>query len=747
MSSLATSIPSCPNPYPGTYTTGTIGYAYDANGNLSSKISPEPNQQSSSVTVTTTYAYDVLNRVISKSYSDGVTPTASFVYDACPTGGCPSGVSPQYTIGRVVESSAVHAQTFSKSYDTMGRIVEEWQCTPVNCGSTFLPLSYSYDQASDLTSATNGFGVTLSYTYNNATQLTGVASNLSDANHPATLLSSISYTAASLLSGATLGNGDSEGFGYDTRNRLTGVVLSTSSDSTLYDLQVAYTPDSDVLSASDCEGVLVKTTCINGNWSYGYDALNRLTSSTQTSSSAIFGEVSYTYAYDRFGNRWQQNVTSGSGSLTSSLGFTGNNNHIDTYNYDSAGNLLNDGTTAYVYDAENRITTATNSTSGTSTYVYDANGRRVEKSVAGVATDYLYDLSGNQAAMFNSSGTWLRSEIYASGKHLATYTGTGGTTDFDHADWLGTERVEPACPVPSARPSRASRSVTTKPYPAPAPTRAPSTSLAKNATPSPNLDNFDMRYYGSSVGRFMSPDPDNISGQMNPDDPQSWNGYSYTRNNPLLYTDPNGETYQICTTDQNGHQQCTTVSDAQFDQAQQSNGQGGLYLKNGGVYYTDQNGNQVQAGTYVQTDVDLSPFAAGALGGAYQRSARAIGYINDAFDAFFLFVAPAATGGEMPDAPPRFGGGQYGTASTVPSLNGMSRSEADSALKGENPTKVHTTAGGYTQYKFADGSQVWIRPDGGVVRVPAPGTAPAGSRVGPEGDLTMSHNTGEKVGR
>ena len=31
-----------------------------------------------------------------------------------------------------------------------------------------------------------------------------------------------------------------------------------------------------------------------------------------------------------------------------------------------------------------------------------------------------------------------------------------------------------------------------------------------------------------------------------PEDPQSWNGYAYARNNPLKYTDPNGMAYSLC---------------------------------------------------------------------------------------------------------------------------------------------------------------------------------------------------------
>lgn len=46
------------------------------------------------------------------------------------------------------------------------------------------------------------------------------------------------------------------------------------------------------------------------------------------------------------------------------------------------------------------------------------------------------------------------------------------------------------------------------------------------------------RYYGSALGRFSSPDPLLNSGR--PDDPQSWNRYSYVRNNPLGRIDPTG---------------------------------------------------------------------------------------------------------------------------------------------------------------------------------------------------------------
>jgi RHS repeat-associated protein len=53
------------------------------------------------------------------------------------------------------------------------------------------------------------------------------------------------------------------------------------------------------------------------------------------------------------------------------------------------------------------------------------------------------------------------------------------------------------------------------------------------------LDNSVFRYYGSSLGRFMSPDPSGMD-LANPLDPQQLNLYAYARNNPLTFTDPFG---------------------------------------------------------------------------------------------------------------------------------------------------------------------------------------------------------------
>jgi len=55
------------------------------------------------------------------------------------------------------------------------------------------------------------------------------------------------------------------------------------------------------------------------------------------------------------------------------------------------------------------------------------------------------------------------------------------------------------------------------------------------------LDYFGARYYSGPQGRFTGVDPNNYQARRTPGDPQSWNGYSYTNNNPLRRVDSNGK--------------------------------------------------------------------------------------------------------------------------------------------------------------------------------------------------------------
>jgi RHS repeat-associated protein len=57
------------------------------------------------------------------------------------------------------------------------------------------------------------------------------------------------------------------------------------------------------------------------------------------------------------------------------------------------------------------------------------------------------------------------------------------------------------------------------------------------------LENFGARYDSSAMGRFMSPDP-KATQEKRLLDPQDLNLYLYTVDNPLRYSDPDGENWQ-----------------------------------------------------------------------------------------------------------------------------------------------------------------------------------------------------------
>jgi hypothetical protein len=59
------------------------------------------------------------------------------------------------------------------------------------------------------------------------------------------------------------------------------------------------------------------------------------------------------------------------------------------------------------------------------------------------------------------------------------------------------------------------------------------------------------------MGRFVSPDA--FWKDSHPEDPQSWDEYTYARNNPLKYVDPTGENALVsaeCSQDANAHPVC-----------------------------------------------------------------------------------------------------------------------------------------------------------------------------------------------
>lgn len=126
---------------------------------------------------TTTYAYDTLNRLTGKSYSD-TTPPVTLSYDqtSVTIGSWSSGTlsNPKGRLTEAVTTSSGNVQTgVVYSYDSMGRPTDYWACTPSNCGSSSIPkLVNNYDLAGDVASWVHPAGFTITNSISAAQRVT-----------------------------------------------------------------------------------------------------------------------------------------------------------------------------------------------------------------------------------------------------------------------------------------------------------------------------------------------------------------------------------------------------------------------------------------------------------------------------------------------------------------------------------------------------------------------------------------------
>jgi RHS repeat-associated protein len=249
--------------------------------------------------------------------------------------------------------------------------------------------------------------------------------------------------------------------------------------------------------------------------------------SSPTDASGCYG---LTWTYDAWANRTNQ--TTSSGACTESHPTIAPNNQFTgtPYQYDAAGNMTQDASHSYTYDAENRLTTVDGGS--TATYVYDAEGDRIEKIAGGVTTVYYYDPVGNLTTETNGGDTLNIGYVYSGGQLLAEYE--GGSTLFVHKDHLGSTRVM------TAMNGSVSDSMDYLPYGELLSGGGSTTHkfTGKERDAESGLDNFGARYFSSSAGRFET--TDDPGADQHPEEPQSWNMYSYVRNNPLGNIDPDG---------------------------------------------------------------------------------------------------------------------------------------------------------------------------------------------------------------
>jgi RHS repeat-associated protein len=335
-----------------------------------------------------------------------------------------------------------------------------------------------------------------------------------------TLLSSVLYEPFGPVSGWTLGNGTLAVRTYDTDGKITQVD-SGGLDTYAYDDALRITGITDTVNGAN-------------SYTYGYDALDRLTS-------AVKSGTTRGWSYDANGNRLGE-----SGSFPSTYTISGTSNRLSSisgtlsrsYGYDASGNVLTDGNVTATYNNRGRLSTLT-ANGSTESILYNALGQRVKVSggVQGTVL-YLYDEAGHLLGEYDGSGNLLEETVWLGDTPVATLRPNGSTVSvyYVHTDHLNTPRritrtsdnavlwTWSADPFGSELPNENPQGAGTFSYNQ----RFPGQIYDAQAGLSYN----DFRDYDPAIGRYVESDPIGLAGGINT--------FGYVGGNPPRSADPSG---------------------------------------------------------------------------------------------------------------------------------------------------------------------------------------------------------------
>jgi RHS repeat-associated protein len=231
-----------------------------------------------------------------------------------------------------------------------------------------------------------------------------------------------------------------------------------------------------------------------------------------------------------------------------------------TMDYDAAGNLVTDSYTnptlyQFTYDQENRVVEAKNGGVLVGQYAYNAAGKRTRRSAEGQETWYVSGIGGELVAEYNANGAVgspQKEYGYRNGQLLVVWDGneTGerhlkwlvqdhlGSTRMvvDRSGSLGGVRRNDFLPFGEQLGIGVGIRTASIGYGHDSVRQRFTGKVRDDET---EMDYFSARYFASTQGRFTSVDPSQKSISLI--NPQSFNRYTYTYNNPLAYIDHNGK--------------------------------------------------------------------------------------------------------------------------------------------------------------------------------------------------------------
>jgi RHS repeat-associated protein len=291
---------------------------------------------------------------------------------------------------------------------------------------------------------------------------------------------------------------------------------------------------------------------------FGYNELGRISDVQEYQGTTGNQTYAHRFTYDRFGNQYRRKVDQSSNvpanielasgilpiEIRQSTDLLGNNADIDketnrfntsTTNivYDESGNVIRDEKFRqlnYQYDANGRMIKVSNLADqviGES--VYDGLGQRVATKVGDVWKTFVYDISGQIVAEYGGESLQQSSAV----RYLFT-------------DWQSSTRtITNAAGVVE---SRMDYTAFGEEISAGVGNRTPAQGYTQTDVrnryalmerdEATGLDHTLWRKNENKAGRWTSPDP--YKGSMSLGDPQSFNRYSYTQNDPVNFVDPSG---------------------------------------------------------------------------------------------------------------------------------------------------------------------------------------------------------------
>lgn len=490
-----------------------IYYTYSESGDLLTRTDARG--------VRTTFTYDAMHRITTRSYSDG-TPSVAYSYYLL-------GAAPP-KVGQLEWAGSGVASSLYDSYDALGRVTSSSHNVAGDQTRSFV---YSYWLNNSVKTVTNPSGHVFQYDVDDAGRTARVYAgatvygDLTVSNSP--------YTADGRIAELKLGNNLWETRQYQAPGLPTLFKVGTSQGANDR-LELEYNFSATANNGNLQRHVIRRP---DGKWTqtYSYDNVNRLLTASE------FSGWSRTYGYDRYGNRW----VNGTGlqwidthEPTSETNFDPATNrlYVAGSTYDAVGNQTTFAPWTLAYDAENRITTVNSGSNGNGEYSYDGEGRRVRKmwipyGGSPVTTYYVYNALGQLAAEYSTeasvAGTsYVHTDMLGSTRMV---TNAAGTTvecyDYEPFGRMlssGVNGRDSGCYPPNPDSQINSK--------------LPQKFTGKERDTETRLDYFGARYYSAAQGRFTSADKPFVD--QFPEDPQSWNLYGYVRNMPLMAVDPDG---------------------------------------------------------------------------------------------------------------------------------------------------------------------------------------------------------------